>query len=358
MGDIPTKPASITPEFLSSVLGSCVESVRWTPIGAGLVGDSIRLQIGHREDATAHLPTTLAAKIPAADSTSRSTAVSMQLYEKEVGFYRHVAPHISTRTPRIYFAEHDADSGDFLLLMEDCGPAEQGDQLTSCSLSQARHAVQELAGLHGPTYENTALIEMPFLAPNAKVRAFAAAGFPGATDAFLARYKGKMSVDQLDTIRRLGALSDALYNGPAPMGPCIVHGDFRLDNLLFSIRDGREPMVTLDWQTLSVGDPLTDLGYFMGAGIGSDLRNASEADLLSTYRRALIANGGPDLGDIRTSEGYARGAIHGVATAVFSAAFVEHNARSEAIFQSMAEGASDLVMKLDALRILEDSDGS
>ena len=35
------------------------------------------------------------------------------------------------------------------------------------------------------------------------------------------------------------------------------------------------------------GDPLTDLGYFMGAGIGTDLRRPNEAHLLELYRTEL-----------------------------------------------------------------------
>ncbi|MFZ1741252.1 MAG: hypothetical protein WAT93_00265, partial [Pontixanthobacter sp.] len=104
---------------------------------------------------------------------------------------------------------------------------------------------------------------------------------------------------------------------------------------------------------IGLGDPLVDLGYFLGAGIGTALRKTNEAALIERYRTELIAQGGPDLGDIRSAEGFARGAIHGISTAVFSAAFVEHNQRSEAIFQSMAVGAGELARELGALSILE-----
>ncbi|MXO90183.1 phosphotransferase [Altererythrobacter aquaemixtae] len=336
---------------MSRVLDREVATVSAKAIGAGLVGDSARIAIEYADGANG--PTSMAGKFPAADATSRATAVSLKLYEKEVGFYRAVAPNIAIRTPEIYFAGHDAASGDFLLLMEDCGPAEQGDQLAGCSLEQAEHAVRQLAALHGPTYENQQLLSLPFLQPNAEARAFAAAGYPGASEKFCAFYEGKIEPELLSAIAQIGANSQSLLSGEVPTGPCVIHGDFRLDNLLFAIKGAAEPMVTLDWQTVALGDPLIDLGYFLGAGISSALRRPNEAALIASYQDELRAHGGPDLGDIRVSDGYARGALHGVTTAVFSAAFVEHNDRSEVIFQSMAEGAIELVLDIDAMRILE-----
>lgn len=351
MAQFPTSAKTLDAAFLSKVLGSSVSDFSSKPIGAGLVGDSARISIRYASNCDG--PETIAAKFPAADAHSRSTATAMQLYEKEVGFYRNLASHIGTRVPTTHFAAYNSETGDFLLLMEDCGPAENGDQLAGCTLAQARVAVRELARLHGPTYERSEILELPFLRASEAVRSFAAAGYPGASEAFSNKYSGRIDRELLDYIARLGRYSETLFAAPPPTGPCVVHGDFRLDNILFSIRGGTEPMVTLDWQTISRGDPLTDLGYFMGAGIGTELRRSHEAEMLELYRAQLIEQGGPDLGDIRHAPGYARGAVHGIATAVFSAAFVEHNDRSEAIFQSMAVGAAELARELDSFRFLE-----
>ncbi|WP_328297811.1 phosphotransferase family protein [Streptomyces sp. NBC_00435] len=59
-----------------------------------------------------------------------------------------------------------------------------------------------------------------------------------------------------------GALGRALPGSPAPT---VVHGDFRLDNVLI----GRSPAGTdtiravLDWEMSTLGDPLTDLGLLV-----------------------------------------------------------------------------------------------
>lgn len=43
---------------------------------------------------------------------------------------------------------------------------------------------------------------------------------------------------------------------------CLVHGDFRLDNLVFDPQDPSKILAVLDWELASVGDPLGDLCYF------------------------------------------------------------------------------------------------
>ncbi|MEU7315104.1 phosphotransferase family protein [Streptomyces sp. NPDC007083] len=52
-----------------------------------------------------------------------------------------------------------------------------------------------------------------------------------------------------------GALGEALPDSPRPT---VVHGDYRLDNVL--IDAGGEVAAVLDWEMSTLGDPLTDLG--------------------------------------------------------------------------------------------------
>jgi aminoglycoside phosphotransferase (APT) family kinase protein len=49
-------------------------------------------------------------------------------------------------------------------------------------------------------------------------------------------------------------------NVPPESAPAVVHGDFRLDNLIFSPASPRCQAV-LDWELSTVGDPIADLAY-------------------------------------------------------------------------------------------------
>ncbi|WP_286199181.1 phosphotransferase family protein [Mycolicibacterium sp. ELW1] len=63
---------------------------------------------------------------------------------------------------------------------------------------------------------------------------------------------------------------------PPPIAPAIVHGDFRLGNLL---ADEQGITAVIDWEIWSVGDPRVDVGWFL---INSDP---------DTYRRATPYRG-------------------------------------------------------------------
>ncbi|OBH94136.1 phosphotransferase family protein [Mycobacterium scrofulaceum] len=57
------------------------------------------------------------------------------------------------------------------------------------------------------------------------------------------------------------AVRDALLNcAPTVVGPSVVHGDFRLGNLMAS---GARINAVIDWEIWSVGDPRIDVGWFL-----------------------------------------------------------------------------------------------
>ena len=61
----------------------------------------------------------------------------------------------------------------------------------------------------------------------------------------------------------------------------LMHGDYRLDNLLFT--PDRTHVTVVDWQTLGVGLPARDLAYFTGTSLLPDVRAAVERDLVDAY---------------------------------------------------------------------------
>ena len=50
---------------------------------------------------------------------------------------------------------------------------------------------------------------------------------------------------------------------PNPARPTIVHGDFKLDNLMLDAADPRRLVAVFDWEMAALGDPLVDLGILL-----------------------------------------------------------------------------------------------
>ena len=50
---------------------------------------------------------------------------------------------------------------------------------------------------------------------------------------------------------------------PAEVPQTVVHGDYKLDNVMFA-KDGPRLIAIFDWEMATVGDPLADLGYLLG----------------------------------------------------------------------------------------------
>lgn len=352
--EFPSNPAQVTPDWLSEnlrragVLGdAAVATVEWQPIGTGQVGDSARFTLSY--DRPGAGPATLAGKFAAADPTSRQTAVTHGLYAKEVAFYRELADSLAIRTPRALAAEVSGDGSEFVLLFEDLGPARGGNQLAGCTIEDARKAVRELAGLHAPSWGNADMTGRAWLAAMPGSLEMLGQAYPHATRVFAERYGGQLAPELMELCHGLAASADRWF-GREIAQPCLVHGDYRLDNMLFDIKGAAEPLGVLDWQTLTVGSGLTDLAYFLGAGVGTSLA-AHEDELVGEYLAAMAERGTPLARDEVWND-YRRGALHGVSTAVFSAAFVERTPRGDAMFLDMARGACQLAVKHDSLGAL------
>ena len=83
-------------------------------------------------------------------------------------------------------------------------------------------------------------------------------------------------IEKIDEMERLMAWLPAHLPPPAPVR--LVHGDYRLDNIILSSH-GPDILAVLDWELSTLGDPLADLAYHLmqwhmppsetGAGVGT-----------------------------------------------------------------------------------------
>ena len=85
---------------------------------------------------------------------------------------------------------------------------------------------------------------------------------------------------------------------PEPLAPTVVHGDYRLGNIIAA---GTEPVALIDWEIWSAGDPRVELGWFLVFADGTNFPEVgrtvpglpSAAELVDRYRA-----GGPALPEL------------------------------------------------------------
>ncbi|MBA4021844.1 MAG: phosphotransferase family protein [Gordonia sp.] len=85
---------------------------------------------------------------------------------------------------------------------------------------------------------------------------------------------------------------------PAPIKPALVHGDYRLGNILSR---GSEPVALIDWEIWSAGDPRVELGWFFVFADGSNFPDVGRevSGLPSTDELIdLYTDGGRPLPDL------------------------------------------------------------
>jgi aminoglycoside phosphotransferase (APT) family kinase protein len=59
-------------------------------------------------------------------------------------------------------------------------------------------------------------------------------------------------------------------NIPADVGTCVVHNDFRLDNVVLDATEPTRILGVLDWEMATIGDPLMDLGGSLAYWVQAD----------------------------------------------------------------------------------------
>ena len=346
-------PEKFDNDFLAGLFGQHGDALRgfdFAPVGTGQVGDSFRVALDWAvNDVT--LPGTLVAKCPAADAVSRDTARNMNLYEIETKFYEHFGTSCGARVPHVYLADYDAASGDGILLFEDMAPAEQIAQMDGCSVAQVEAVLREAALLHKSHWNDEALSAHEFLTYGQKEerRAFVSGLMGAVYPEWRARYEGRIDADILDMGAALVAKFD-VYVTPREGPSVLAHGDMRLDNMLFSDRQGR--VILLDWQTASMAPPMGDIAYCISTSLKqADERAAHEEKLVAAYHAQLGACVGAYDFDAAWAD-YRRASFAGFIMAVISAMIVERTERGDEMFATMAERSGWQALHLDALALI------
>ena len=342
------RPADLTTEWLTAAIGEGqVGAFTFERIGTGQMSECYRVAITYADGQDG--PASMVLKVAAADPSSRQTGLALGLYEREVRFYTDIAPGLDGPVAPCRHAAFDPATGAFDLLLGDATPAVVGDEIAGATMEQAHLALTQLGRVHRPLLDDSALAAAEWINRESPLnQGLVSALYAG----FIDRYRDAVLPEHREVCERLVASFDAhLATEAAPNMPRgLIHGDYRLDNMLFGAEGVERPLTVVDWQTVTVGPALTDVAYFLGCALDVEQRRAHSEELLRSYHDALGPDAPLSLEDVR--EGVRRQTFFGVVMSIVSPMLVERTERGDRMFMTMIARHCQHVLDTDALAVL------
>lgn len=353
-------PAAVTPHWMTAALrrgGTDTEIVglRHDVISGGQLGASYRFHLEAAPGGADQAPSSVVLKLAA--GTPEGRAQIAPGYRSEVGYYQRYATAARIRVPHCWSAAISPDGQRFTLVLEDAHPSRPGSQVDGCTPARAEAAIRNLAGQHAPFWQRDGLAEDADWLRRADGPAldFLAEVFAGATVPFLERFGADLAPADVETLRRTADLFGR-WGRHVGARYSLIHGDYRLDNLLFSA--GTEAaeieVIAVDWQSLEVGFPGRDVAYFLSTALAPDVRRARENSLVRAYHDRLVALGVPDYPFETCFQDYRLGMLQGPLLTVLGAVYATNNPTesSHRMFLSMITNANAAIRDLGTLDLL------
>ena len=306
----------------TTVLGRTIEVLG---VGEGFASELARIQLSYENGSG---PATVIAKIPTSVEDNRNGSEMLGVYERELRIYERILPEIDVLAPRLYFGDIEVNPGaqrqlerirtmerlpivllrlimwflirfgrpktfPSILIIEDLAPAVIGDQVQGCDLDRAGEALEAVARLHAATWQDRCPPESYWLVSSAIAPRLFHAGSLSARRGFLKHYGKYLSDhtrDLYESTRSDNIERTIRLHRDVPQ--CMLHGDFRLDNMFFAPDGGFHALI--DWQLSSFGPAVSDIAYFICGSIDPEVREADIDDLLARYHAALASAGVED----------------------------------------------------------------
>jgi hypothetical protein len=332
---IPQTPEGLTAEWFTHALaphagGAHVRTVITDVIGTdvGFAGEVYRCHLAWEGGGVdSGPPASVIVKVPSQRPENRATVEAVNAYEREILVYRELGDDLGLPMPTHLYSDFTPNPTSWLeplmrflfdrlpmwalvwlvgralsiagrskrryvLVLEDVTDARPPSQSVGGSVDDARHALTALARLHATNWMRHDLIaNHPFIQPTNQVPRLRQATYRRNRAEFLSTFADSLTpevVARLDDVQI--TLSSRLHH-LASEPWTVLHGDFRLDNLLFR-PDG--DLVVIDPQLIGWGRPAVDVAYFLSTALTPE--NApEEMALLRHYHQELVGAGVVDL---------------------------------------------------------------
>ena len=326
----PTTLADIDATWLTSALteggtlepGTQIGAVEQERLGEGegFMGEIARLRLSYVSGSG---PASVVAKVPTSDETNRATGRSLGIYEREVRAYDTLLAEVDVPRPRAHVAVYesrgdegelleqmikaerlplwllrrlvrreqtDADVPPCILVLDDLDTLSMGDHVAGCDAPRAASALTAAARLHASTWGDRCPEERHWFVGGDVVPRLFHAIYLDNRKTFERRVKPmfRPAVYELArSVRRSGLERIRTLHARAPR--CLLHADFRLDNLFFD--DAGDVASVIDWQSCNRGPAVLDVAYFLTGSVDPSTPETVIDDLLAHYHAGLVDAG-------------------------------------------------------------------
>jgi Ecdysteroid kinase-like family len=302
----PSQPDQVTASWLTTILndsgalasGRAVTGCSYGNVGEieGLLGIVARFVLTYDGvDDHAPGPETLVVKFATAVEANRAIGMNTRMYEREVRFLNDVAPSVNVPMPICHFADVDPSNGDVVVVLEDLRDYKAGDQVDGVDAVGIKRIIDAIAPLHAAYWGKT---DQPILANAMRVDTNYIEPFMPGVEAMwengVRLFSHVMAPDVVPECGRfVGRLREVFrWNGRCTQ--TLVHGDVRLDNVMWGYGADQHPVMLIDWQNVMVSNPLQDLAYLMGQSVEVDVRRKHENEVVEYYHAKLVEQGVTD----------------------------------------------------------------
>jgi Phosphotransferase enzyme family len=290
---IPQAPEALTPEWLTTALRSggasadaAVTAVSWGSVGEqGWTTRMARLTLTY-DRAGDGMPATLMAKFSASDARTRH--FFRRFYEREVFFYRVIAPLVPLRVPRCYFADYDPSAQAHVLLLEDMAPAAAGSMGSGVSVDVALEYTCRIAEAHAQWWESPALdaLLVRFPVPGAEF----SRGYAERFEAGIRVMSPHLDHATRSLAARLQTGLQERWRRQSTAPRTLIHWDAHAANFMLpSVHGG--PFTVLDWQNWTVARGIWDVARFCILSLPIAVRREVECDVVARYTVTLARHG-------------------------------------------------------------------
>lgn len=264
--------------------------------GIGFLSGRARVTISY-DQAEEGAPATVVVKLPASVKEGEAFAESTHAYEREIRFYREVAPRTPIRVPRMFATIMEPADNIFILVMEDLKGLTAGDQVTGMSRAQVLAAVRTIAPLHALWWNGDrrqALSWMPSVEQQLQMLSLTPEAIRKAWPLFLETFGnslppgGRALGERI--IQHLEGILAAFVKGPRTL----VHFDYRADNLFIDDLTRKDPIVVVDWQLAMWGLGAYDIARLVGGSIPPGERGGHHEEIVECWYQGLMAGGVTD----------------------------------------------------------------